>query len=59
MPESRKIREYRETLQELAKPQSEGRRKELRGKSSKLGTEIHGEERKGKPKSERADKPRR
>lgn len=59
MPESKKIKEYRDTLQDLAKPHSETRRKELHGKSSKLGTEIYGEERKGKPKTKPGGKPRR
>ena len=37
MAESKKIRRYRETLHEMAKPQSEQRRKELEGKAAKLG----------------------
>ena len=59
MAESKKIKEYRKTLHEMAKPQPEERRKELEGKAAKLGTEIHGEERKGKPKVKPAGKPRR
>lgn len=59
MPESKKIRNYRETLQEMAKPQSKRRKKELEGKAAKLGTEIYGEERKGKPKTKPGAKPRR
>jgi hypothetical protein len=59
MPESRKIKEYRRTLQDMAKPHSDLRRKELEGKSAKLGTEIYGEERKGKPKTRPGSKPRR
>jgi len=55
MPESKKVREYRKTLHEMAKPQKDERRKALEGKAAKLGTEIHGEERKGKPNT----KPRR
>ncbi len=59
MTESRKVKDYRETLQDMAKPQSEERRKVLEGKAAKLGTEIYGEERKGKPKIRPGDKPRR
>jgi hypothetical protein len=59
MAESKKIKDYRKTLQDMAKPQSEGRRKELEGKAAKLGTEIYGEERKGKPKFKPGNKPRR
>ena len=59
MAESKKIKEYRKTLHEMAKPQSEVRRKELEGKAAKLGTEIYGEERKGKPKVKPGDRPRR
>jgi len=55
MPERKKIRAYRETLHEMAKPQTGERRKRLEGKAATLGTEIYGEERKGKPKT----KPRR
>ena len=55
MAESMKVKEYRKSLQDMAKPQPEQRRKELEGKAAKLGTEIYGEERKGKPKI----KPRR
>jgi hypothetical protein len=59
MKESRKIKEYRKSLQDMAKPQSEERRKVLEGKAAKLGTEIYGEERKGKPKIGPGGKPRR
>ena len=59
MKESRKVKVYRETLQDMAKPQSEEGRKVLEGKAAKLGTEIYGEERKGKPKARRGDKPHR
>ena len=59
MAESRKVKEYRKALQDMAKPQPEQRRKELEGKAAKLGTEIHGEERKGKPTIKPANKPRR
>jgi hypothetical protein len=59
MAESKKIKEYRKTLQDMSKPQSEQRRKELEGKAAKLGTEIYGEERKGKPKIKPGTKPRR
>ena len=59
MAESKKVKRYRETLHELAKPQPEKRRKELEGEAAKLGTEIHGEERKGTPKIKPAGKPRR
>jgi len=55
MAESTKIKAYRKTLQDMAKPQPEERRKALEGESAKLGNEIYGEERKGKPKI----KPRR
>ena len=59
MAESKKIRRYRETLQDMAKPQTEERHKLLEGKAAKLGTEIYGEQRKGKPKIKPSDKPRR
>ena len=59
MAESRKVREYRKILQDMAKPQAEERRKVLEGKAAKLGTEIYGEERKGKPKVKPGNKPRR
>jgi hypothetical protein len=59
MPESKKIKAYRETLHELAKPQTNRRKKELEGKAAKLGTEIYGEERKAKPKIKPGNKPRR
>ena len=59
MKESRKIKEYRKSLQDMAKPQSEERRKVLEGKAAKLGTEIYGEERKGKPNVRPGNKPRR
>lgn len=58
MAESRKAKEYRASLHELARPRNERRRKELHGKSAKLGHEIYGEERKGKPRSEPGRKPR-
>ena len=59
MPESRKIRSYRKTLHEMAKPQTPRRKGELEGKAAKLGTEIYGEERKAKPKTGPDRKPRR
>jgi hypothetical protein len=59
MAESRKVRRYRETLHDMARPQPEARHKVLEGKAAKLGTEIYGEERKGKPKTRPGDKPRR
>jgi hypothetical protein len=59
MAESRKIRAYRKTLQDMAKPQPEERRKALEGESAKLGTEIYGEERKGKPRTKPGGAPRR
>ena len=59
MAESKKVKEYRKALHDMAKPQPEKRRKELEGKAAKLGSEIYGEERKGKPKVKPANKPRR
>ena len=59
MTESRKIREYRKSLQDMAKPQTEERHKVLEGRAAKLGTEIYGEQRKGKPRTEPGRKPRR
>jgi hypothetical protein len=59
MPESKKIKEYRETLQDMAKPRGKRNKKELEGKAAKLGTEIYGEERKGKPETKPGNKPRR
>jgi hypothetical protein len=58
MPESKKVKEYRDTLQDMSKPQTRRRKKELEGKAAKLGTEIYGEERKGKPKIKPGNKPR-
>ncbi len=59
MPESKKVKDYRKALQDMAKPQGKRSKKELEGKAAKLGTEIYGEERKGKPKARRGDKPHR
>jgi hypothetical protein len=59
MPERKKVQVYRETLHQLAKRQTDERRKNLEGKAAKLGTEIYGEERKAKPKTKAATKPRR
>lgn len=59
MAESRKVKEYRKSLRDMAKPQPEEQRKALEGKAAKLGTEIYGEERKGKPKTDTGGKPRR
>ncbi|HET6620137.1 MAG TPA: hypothetical protein VFG64_09360 [Dongiaceae bacterium] len=58
MAERKKIREYRDALHGMARPQKEGRRKSLEGKAAKLGTEIYGEERKAKPKTRGGAKPR-
>lgn len=50
-----KERVYRETLHELAKTgagkDQELKRRKLEGKAAKLGLELYGEERKGKPKT--------
>jgi hypothetical protein len=59
MPESKKIKTYRKTLHEMAKPQGAKRKGELEGKAAKLGTEIYGEERRAKPKTRPGGKPRR
>jgi hypothetical protein len=59
MPESKKIKAYRKTLHEMAKPQTPQDKRELEGKAAKLGTEIYGEERKAKPKTRPGNKPRR
>lgn len=59
MAESKKIKDYRKSLHDMAKPQSEEDRRKLEGKAAKLGTEIHGEERKGRPKAKPGGKPRR
>ena len=59
MPERKKIREYRDALRKMAKPQKEERRKNLEGKTAKLGIEIYGEERKAKPKTKAGTKPGR
>jgi hypothetical protein len=59
MPESKKVKEYRKTLQEMAKPHGKQHKKVLEGKAAKLGTEIYGEERKGRPKVKPGNKPRR
>lgn len=59
MPESKKVKEYRKTLQEMAKPHGKRHKKVLEGKAAKLGTEIYGEERKGKPNIKPRAKPKR
>lgn len=59
MPESRKIKEYREALHDMAKPHGKRHKKVLEGKAAKLGHEIYGEERKGKPKAKPGGKPRK
>jgi len=59
MAENRKIKAYRKVLQDMAKPHSEQRHKVLEGKAAKLGTEIYGDERKGRPKTKLSGKPRR
>ena len=59
MPDRKKIREYRETLHQMAKLRKDQRRKHLEGKAARLGTEIYGEERKAKPKTKTGAKPRR
>ena len=59
MPESKKIKAYREAVQELAKPHGKQHRKVLEGQEAKLGTEIYGKERKGKPKVKLGNKPRK
>ncbi|MGH6894307.1 MAG: non-homologous end-joining DNA ligase [Dongiaceae bacterium] len=59
MPERKKIKDCRRTLEDMARPQKEQRHKELEGKAAKLGVEIYGGERKGKPRSKTAGKPRR
>jgi hypothetical protein len=59
MPERKKVKEYRETLHKMAKPQKGKQRKELEGKSAKLGIELYGEERKGRPDVKLKGKPRR
>jgi hypothetical protein len=51
MPESKKIKAYREAVHELARPHGKQRKKVLEGKAAKLGTEIFGEERTGKPET--------
>ena len=56
MTERKKVREYREALHELARDPSS---KDLEGKAAKLGVEIYGEERKGKPRATPKGKPRR
>jgi hypothetical protein len=59
MAERKKAKEYRETLQKMAKPQKRAQRKALEGKAAKLGVELYGEERKGKPQVKLTGKPRR
>jgi hypothetical protein len=58
MPERKKIKEYREALHDMSKPKSKRQKNELEGKAAKLGNEIYGEERKGKPKIKPGNKPR-
>lgn len=59
MAERKKVKEYRETLHDLAKPRKARQRKKLAGKAAKLGVELYGEERKGKPQVKLTGKPRR
>jgi hypothetical protein len=59
MAESKKIKEYRKSLQDMTKPRPEQERREAEGKAAKLGNEIYGEERKGKPDVKPGKKPRR
>ncbi len=59
MPERKKVKEYRETLQKMAKPRKGRQGKALEGKAAKLGVELYGEERKGKPPTKLKGKPRR
>jgi hypothetical protein len=59
MPESKKVKAYREAIHELAKPHGKRHKKVLEGKVAKLGTEIYGEESKGRPKSKLSKKPRK
>ena len=49
MAERKKVKTYREALHELAKPRTARQRKKLEGDADKLGIELYGEERKGKP----------
>ena len=41
MAETKKIRRYRETLQDMAKPQTEERHKVLEGKAAKRWPAVH------------------
>jgi hypothetical protein len=63
MPERKKVKEYRETLQQMAKSRKGNKKgkqgKELEGQAAKLGVELYGEERKGKPAVKLKGKPRR
>lgn len=59
MPERKKVKEYRETLQQMAKPKKAKQRQALEGKAAKLGIELYGEERKGRPDVKLKGKPRR
>jgi hypothetical protein len=59
MSESKKLKDYRKTLHEMAKPHGKQHKKVLEGKAAKLGTEIYGDERKAKPKIKPGNKPRR
>jgi len=59
MADRKKFGEYREILREMAEPQKNLRRQHLEGKAAKLGTEIYGEERKGKLQTKADAKPRR
>jgi hypothetical protein len=61
MPERKKVREYRDTLHKMARgeAQDETTVKKLEGKAAKLGVEIYGEERKGKPRTKVTGRPRR
>jgi hypothetical protein len=61
MPDRKKVREYRDTLHKMARggAQDETKAKELEGKAAKLGVEIYGEERKGKPQTKTKGRPRR
>ena len=59
MSDNKKIKDYRKSLRDMAKTEPEEQRRTAEGKAAKLGNEIAGEERKGKPEYKPSDKPPR
>jgi hypothetical protein len=59
MIERKKVREYREALHEMARPQEEAAARAWRARPPSSAAEILGEERKDKPETKGGAMPRR